>query len=326
MRAYLQRIATGPELSKDLSLNDTCAALRMILDRKVDPVQAGVFLIALRMKRESDEEIRGALKALIDCADIVTAAVDDVVDIADPYDGYSRGLPASPFLPALLAACGMPSISHGVESVGPKFGVTHRMVLRAAGVNVELSTRQAAACIPDPDIGWAYVNQKAYCPKLHELVALRRLIVKRPCLSTVEVLVGPVRGRARTHLITGYVHKAYPRIYGMLARYAGFDSALLVRGVEGGIVPSLQHPSRALHCYGDADPQLRPLDPVDIDISQPHRAVPIPAEIAIFRDLGMALINQARIGRTLRITKITPEINTAPRAVCQEWPMPRTTP
>jgi len=36
------------------------------------------------------------------------------------------------------------------------------------------------------------------------------------------------------------VHKPYPRIYALLARHAGFDSALLVRGVEGGVVPSLR--------------------------------------------------------------------------------------
>ena len=276
MRAYLQRIATGPELSKDLSYDDTRAALHLILDHKVDPIQAGVFLIALRMKRESDGENRGALKALIDCADIVTAAADDVVDIADPYDGYTRGLPASPFLPALLAACGMPSISHGVELVGPKFGVTHRMVLRAAGVNVDLSTRQAAACIADPDIGWAYVDQKSYCPKLHELVPLRRLIVKRPCLSTVEVLVGPVRGRARTHLITGYVHKAYPHIYALLAREAGFDSALIVRGVEGGVIPSLQQPAKIFYYHNKGEEHSMIADPAIIGIDQNFRAVPLP--------------------------------------------------
>jgi anthranilate phosphoribosyltransferase len=278
MRAYLQRIATGPELSKDLSCDETRAALRLILDRRVDPVQAGVFLIALRMKRESDDENRGVLKALIDCAEIATAATDDVVDIADPYDGYARGLPASPFLPAVLSACGLPSISHGVESVGPKFGVTHRQVLRAAGVNVDLSTPQAAACVANPDIGWAYVDQKNYCPKLHELVSLRRLIVKRPCLSTVEVLVGPIRGRAHTHLITGYVHKAYPRIYALLAREAGFDSALIVRGVEGGVIPSLQKPAKILYYQNSGEDRSMIADPAGIGIDQDTRAVPLPGE------------------------------------------------
>ena len=66
MRSILQRIATGPELSKDISREEACAGMRLILDGKVDPVQAGVFLIALRMKRETDDENRGLLDAILE--------------------------------------------------------------------------------------------------------------------------------------------------------------------------------------------------------------------------------------------------------------------
>ncbi len=295
MRSCIQKIATGPELSKDLSFEEAYAAMACILDKKVDAVQAGVFLIALRMKRESDDENKAILRAILDATESVVVAVDEVMDVADPYDGFSRGLPMSPFLPAVLAACGVSSVSHGLESVGPKFGITHRHVLRAAGIDVDLTPKQAAARIENPDIGWVYIDQRASCPKLHDLVGLRNLIVKRPAITTVEVLTGPVRGRRQTHLMTGYVHKAYPRVYAMLARYAGFDSALLVRGVEGGIVPSLQHASRVFHCYGEDEPQLRPLDPMDIDIRQPNRAVPIPDEIAS-SDTGSGAMAAAEMG------------------------------
>ncbi|MDH3380671.1 MAG: anthranilate phosphoribosyltransferase, partial [Gammaproteobacteria bacterium] len=133
LHSILQRIATGPELSKDISFEEARSAMRCILDADVDPVQAGVFLIALRMKRETEDENRGVLQALIDVSERAIADVEEVVDVADPYDGYARGLPASPFLPSVLAACGVPAISQGAESVGPKYGATHRKVLRAAG-------------------------------------------------------------------------------------------------------------------------------------------------------------------------------------------------
>ncbi len=55
MRSIIQRIATGPELSKDISQEEARFGMQAILDGKVDPVQAGIFLIALRMKRETDE-------------------------------------------------------------------------------------------------------------------------------------------------------------------------------------------------------------------------------------------------------------------------------
>ncbi len=280
LSSVIQRIATGPELSKDLSQEEAHNAMRLVLENRADPVQAAVFLIALRMKRETDEENLGILDALLEKTVTVTADVDELIDVADPYDGYARCLPASPFLPALLAACGVPAVTHGVESMGPKYGVTHRQVLRAAGVPVDLTPQQAAARLADPATGWSYLDQSRFCPELYGLGGLRRLIVKRPVLTTAETLLGPVRGRRRTCLLTGYVHKPYARVYAMLARHAGFDSALLVRGIEGGVIPSLRQAGKLYFYHGRAEEQSLDLDPLTLDIDQPLRAAPLPAELA----------------------------------------------
>lgn len=284
MRSILKRIATGPELSKDISYDEARAGMRYVLDGAVDPVQAGIFLIALRMKRETDDENRGVLQAIRDATHMVVANVDEVLDLADPYDGFNRTLPASPFLPAVLAACGIACVSHGVERMGPKFGVTHRPVLRAAGVPVDLTVEEAAARLADSRCGWAYVDQKAYCPKLHRLADFRTLIVKRPAITTAEVLAGPIRGRRRTHIVTGFVHKPYPRIYALLARHAGFDSALIVRGVEGGVLPSLRQTGKAFYQHEDGVERALDFTPADFGIEQSLRAPPLPPELAAESD------------------------------------------
>lgn len=282
MRSYLQRIATGPELSKDISLEETRHGMGLILDGKADPVQAGIFLIALRMKRESDDETRGMLEAIREATVRVGADVDDVLDMADPYDGYNRTLPASPFLPAVLAACGVPAFSHGVRSVGPKFGATHHQVLHAAGVAVDDSPQHVAARLEDPAIGWGYVDQSRFCPKLYALTELRRLMVKRPAITTTEVLAGPIKGKS-THLVTGFVHKPYPRIYALLARHAGYDSALLVRGTEGGIIPSLRQTGKIWHYHQQGDVQEVDFKPEALGINQALRAVPLPEHLPGYR-------------------------------------------
>jgi anthranilate phosphoribosyltransferase len=278
MNSILKRIATGPELSKDISREEARDGMRLVLDGEVDPVQAAVFLIALRMKRETDDENRGLLEAIRAATQRATAAVDEVLDIGDPYDGYVRTLPAAPFLPPVLAACGVAAVSHGVERMGPKYGVTHRQVLRAAGLPVDLTPEEAAARLADPRVGWAYVDQKAFCPKLYALAGLRTLIVKRPAITTAEVLAGPVRGRRKTHLVTGYVHKPYPRIYALLARHAGFDSALIVRGVEGGVIPGLTQTGKVFR-YHDAEAET-PVEfkPADLGIEQSVRAPRLPGD------------------------------------------------
>jgi anthranilate phosphoribosyltransferase len=276
MRSVLQRIATGPEYSKDVPRADARAAMRSILDGAVDPVQAGVFLIAMRMKRESDEENLGMLEAIRETTLAAVAPVDDVLDLADPYDGFIRSLPASPFLPALLAALGVPTVSHGVESMGPKHGITHRQVLRAAGLPVDLTPAEAARRIGEPAIGWAYVDQAAFNPRLYSLTRVRELIVKRPPITTLEVLAGPVRGRARTHLLTGYVHKAYPRVYALLARDAGYASALIVRGVEGGVLPSLCQTGRVFRYADGGEERQSEFQPAGLGIDHKVRAARIP--------------------------------------------------
>ena len=283
MRSIIQRIATGPELSKDVTREEARRGMRLVLDGAVDPVQAAVFLIALRMKRETDDENLGLLDAVLETTGIVTASTDEVVDLSDPYNGFNRSLPVSAFLPALLAACGLPAVSHGVESVGPKFGATHHRVLAACGAPVSLTPREVSSRLADPGVGWAYCDQSVFNPKLHALAGLRSLIVKRPALTTVEVMTGPVRGQRRTHVVTGYVHKPYARIYAMLARRAGFDSALIVRGVEGGIIPSLRQGAKVWVYHDGGEEHDSDVSPAALGIKQTVRAVPLPEGIEGYR-------------------------------------------
>ena len=291
MRSVLQRIATGPEYSKDIPREEARAALNLILEDQADPVQAGIYLIALRMKRETLDENAGSLDALLDHTVRVTADVDQVVDLAEPYDGFVRGLPMAVFLPAVLAACGTPTVCHSSEPVGPKFGLTARQILRSCGGAVDRPPADVAARLAAAECGWGYVDQSQFCPPLARLKELRTRIVKRPVLTTVEVLLGPILGRKKTHLITGYVHKPYPPIYTHLAQCAGFDSALIVRGVEGGIIPSLTQSGRAFGFYGTADGTEWNFHPEQLHLTHNTRTVSMPdteekAEAAIAEGRG----------------------------------------
>jgi len=313
MRGYLQRIATGPEMSKPLRRAEAADALRMILAGEVDPVQAGIFLIAMRVKRETEAENLGALDALLEGVARCTVERESLITLADAFNGMARGVPAAPFVAPALAACGVPAYSHGLRAVGPKFGVTHHMVLAAAGVPVALPAAEVAARIENPRIGWGYADQSRYHPALHRLCGLRARMVKRTCLTTIEVALGPLRARGATHLVTGYVHKAYPPVYLRLARAAGYAGALVIRGVEGGCAPSLSQAARVFAYGGGGDGDSTgdggvagdgdgdrdgdghsdsdggddgagntptPIHPAQFGVDQPTRAIPIPPEFA----------------------------------------------
>ena len=279
MISIIQRVATGPELSKSITYDEARAGMRLVLEGLTDPVQAAVFLIGLRVKRETDDENKGILQGILDKTNTVVTDVDELVDVADPYNGYGRSLQSSAFLPALLAESGVPAVSHGIETVAPKFGVTHSQVLQAAGVSVNLSGEEIWKQICDSDVGWAYVDQSTFCPSLYGMAQFRKRIVKRAAISTAEVLTGPIRGRKKTHLLTGYVHNAYPPIYTMLARHSGFSSTLLLRGTEGGVTPSLRKRDEFIRYWERGEDEVFEADPLEIDIERDNRLVPIPQEL-----------------------------------------------
>ncbi len=242
IRHAIQEIAVGPDRGRDIERDHARQVMHFILSGQADDVQSAVFLIGLRMKRESINEFSGLLDALQTSYTPVTAKVNDLLCLADPFNGYARTTSMTPFIAPVLAANGMAAMMHGVETVGPKHGVTAHKVYRLAGMNALQSTAKAVAQLEE--IGCAYLDQSMYSPSLFNLQSLRDRMVKRTALTTLERLLTPIRAVDRTHLVLGYVHKAYPEIYTRAAQQAGYKSVLLLKGVEGGLAPSLNKPLR----------------------------------------------------------------------------------
>ena len=241
IRSVIQRIAVGPDRGRDISFDEARQTMRAILQGEVDEVQTAVILIALRMKRESVEEMAGIYAALQEEVEVAEVDLPHLFCLADPFDGYVRHHSMMPFLPSLLAAMELPACLVGVETVGPKFGVTAEQVYSLAGIDVGLAPQQASRVLEQH--GWAYVSQSNYAPSLYRLQGLRSRIIKRSALTTLERLLNPLRAHC-SHAVLGYVHKAYPEIYSEVARQAGYSTALLTKGVEGGLAPAINKPLR----------------------------------------------------------------------------------
>lgn len=296
MHSIIQRIATGPELSKNIDFEEARDGMQAILRGEIDDVQSAIFLIALRMKRETMEENQGILAAIQAESDKQQVNVDDLIDLGDPYSGYNRSLPISSFLPPLLAELGLPTVIHGLDSVSPKFGLTHRHINQALGLSVDHSTFDAKTRLEDTSIGWSYVDQKSYCPGLHNLVPLRNRIIKRTVINTVETLIGPLRGRT-THSVLGYVHKPYPPIYADLVKASGMDNALLIRGVEGGVVPSLRQKGLMISYQGSEEQDRVDIEPTAIGIKRDLRAISFPTDLDVHNNITDLAKHTVDLGR-----------------------------
>jgi len=296
MHSIIQRVATGPDLSKDIDFEEAKAGMQGVLRGEIEDVQSAIFLIALRMKRETMEENEGILAAFLAESDKQKVNVDDLVDLGDPYSGYNRSIPISSFLPPVLAELGLPTVIHGLDSVSPKFGLTHRHINQALGLSVDHSTAEAKARIEDTSIGWSYIDQASYCKGLHNLVSLRNLIVKRTVVNTVETLIGPLRGK-NTHSILGYVHKPYPPIYAHLVKSSGMDSALLVRGVEGGVIPSLRQKGLMVSYKGTDEQDRVDIEPKSLGIEQDMRAISFPGELDVHNNIKELADYTVKLGK-----------------------------
>ncbi len=301
LSAVLQKIATGPHLSKNLSVDEAYGAMQAIQAGEAHDVQSAIFFIALRMKRETSDEMLGVFRALLDAAPHRTVNADALVTLADQYAGYARGLPASPFIPAVLSALKVASVIHSPSTMSPKYGLTPLTVLQACDIPAQPSLDSATAVL-EKDNGWVLIDQAVVTPHLAALNRLRDLIVKRPCLSTLECCIRPFHASGSNHLVTGYVHKPYPPIYAMSADVAGFDTATFVRGVEGGVVPSLAQVSRYFpwdrgeHAqpgrivpFDDINLQEVAIDPASLGVEQTERATAWP-DLAVSDHAGAASV------------------------------------
>jgi len=268
----IKKVATGAHLSKDLTREEAKAAMLEILSGDADAVRAAIFFIALRMKVETKDENLGILEALQASTEQGHADVDNLLILSEPFNGYNRHCPITAFLPAVLAASGLATVSQGVKEMGPKFGVTHSQVLAAAGFNVDLPVAEATSRINNPDLAWAYIDQEHASPSLYALEDLRTRMIKRPCLAALEKIIMPVKAKGKTHLQIGFVHKAYPEILGWLAQQIGFDSALIIRGLEGGVLPTLRESANCFRTWGE-EVEACTFNPTDYGIEQTTRGV-----------------------------------------------------
>lgn len=296
MKSIIQRVATGPDLSKNIDFEEARDGMQAILRGEIDDVQSAIFLIALRMKRETMDENMGILAGILAQSDKQFVDVEELVDLGDPYSGYNRSIPISSFLPPVLAELGLPTVFHGLDGVSPKFGLTHRHIVEALGLSVDHSTADAKARLEDSSIGWSYIDQSSYCSGLHDIVGLRNRVIKRTVINTVETLTGPLRAK-KTHSILGYVHKPYPPIYAELVKSSGMDSALLVRGVEGGVIPSLRQKGLMVSYEGNVEKDRVDIEPASLGIDQDMRAISFPDDMDVHKDIPALAQYTVKLGK-----------------------------
>ena len=183
---------------EDLPAAHARTAMATILAGDATPAQLIGFIIALRAKGETPEEISGLLDAVLESAEIVPLDDDlraKAVDIVGTGGDRSHSINVSTMSAIVVAGAGVPVCKHGARAASSQCGTAD--VLEALGVAVELPPAKVKQCVEE--VGMGFCLAARYHPAFRFAAPARREVG----VPTVFNLLGPMAnpGRVRRQLI-----------------------------------------------------------------------------------------------------------------------------
>jgi anthranilate phosphoribosyltransferase len=209
----------------DLTEEEAQAAMREVVEGEATPSQISAFVIGLRMKGETAEEIAGLARVMREYATRVDAG-PEVVDLVGTGGDNSCSFNISTISALVVAAAGAKIAKHGNRGVTSGCGSAD--ILEALGIAIDLGPDEVASSVDRSGFGFMFAPM--YHPAMRHAVPVRREIGVR----TVFNLLGPITNPAgATRQLTGVaVQDMIERIAQVLGRL-GSRRALVVHGDDG---------------------------------------------------------------------------------------------
>jgi anthranilate phosphoribosyltransferase len=139
---------------RDLTETQMLDVMRLIMTGQATPAQIGGFLVGLRMKGETVDEITAAARVMRELATPVPVAGDHLVDTCGTGGDGASTFNISTASAIVTAAAGARVAKHGNRSVSSRCGSAD--VLEAAGVNLDLNAEQVAQCVEKIGVGFLF--------------------------------------------------------------------------------------------------------------------------------------------------------------------------
>ena len=230
----IDRLASGEDLSSD----EAAAVLREIMEGAASEAQAAAFLIALRTKGETVDELVGLARTMRDLAVAVDTGRDDLLDTA----GTGGGRPTfnvSTTAAFVAAGAGCAVAKHGNRSATGRSGSAD--VLEALGARIDLEPGAVAECIAECGFGFMFA------PHHHQ--AMRHVVPVRKELGvrTIFNFLGPLTNPAgATRQLIGVSDGAYLATIAAALGALGGTTALVVSSEDGLDEISVSAPTSAV--------------------------------------------------------------------------------
>lgn len=213
---------------QDLSADEAEQAMQLIMSGQATDAQIGGYLVALRMKGETVEEITGSVRAMLAYASRVPYPLngEPLIDTCGTGGDGSHSFNISTASAFVIAGAGRKVAKHGNRAASSRCGSAD--VLAALGVNLELTPQQVAECIAQVGIGFIFAPR--FHPAMKYAVGPRRELGQR----TIFNLLGPLTNPARaTHQLIGVYDPALTHPLAEVLGSLGGRAAFVVHGHGG---------------------------------------------------------------------------------------------
>ncbi|MFU8780073.1 MAG: anthranilate phosphoribosyltransferase [Kiritimatiellia bacterium] len=222
MKAYLQALLER----RDLQEGEMAAAFDLIMSGEATPAQIAGFIIALRMKGETVDEIAGGAGSMRRHAVRIDTGGIPVVDTCGTGGDDSGSFNISTAAALVTAGAGVSVAKHGNRAISSACGSAD--VLGALGVNLEIPPEQVEDCVREAGIGFLFA------PKLHPAMKYAMGPRKELGVRTIFNMLGPLTNPAgaRGQLLGVFAPELTEPFAEVLARL-GSRRAFVVHGHDG---------------------------------------------------------------------------------------------
>jgi anthranilate phosphoribosyltransferase len=250
----LARLLDGHDLSRDQAR----AVMNEIMGGEATPAQIGGFLVALRLKGETADEIAGCAEAMREHALAVRPTRDDLVDTAGTGGDGACTINISTAAALVAAAAGAGVAKHGNRAVSSASGSAD--VLEALGFRLELPPARIERSIDE--LGFGFLFAPTHHPAMRHAAPVRRELAARTVFNVLGPLTNPAGARAQ--VVGVYAPRLVPTIAEVLAQL-GARRAFVVHGAGG--IDELSPAGPNLVCeVVDGDVHEREIDPLELGI------------------------------------------------------------
>jgi len=222
MREYIQKIIAKENLSQE-EIQDV---MKQIMSGKADKRDISDFLLALRDKGPTIEEITGAAKIMRHFVIGIKTKHKTILDTCGTGGDKKNTFNISTIAALVVAGADVAVAKHGNRSVSSRCGSAD--ILEALGVNLDVEERHMSACLDEVGIAFLFAQ------KLHPAMKHVAPVRKELGVETIFNVLGPLTNpAAATHQIMGVYSRDYVEPMAHVLGNLGLKKALVVHGSDG---------------------------------------------------------------------------------------------